>query len=82
MATRVHRKCFLGKIIRVPIAAKGHGNVGFPLARSAPHLDELARAGRDAALCVAGNGRLVERRDGATVCAPRPGSSGALRREI
>ena len=47
-------------------------NRGLSLARSAAHLGELARAGRNAALRVTGARRLGDGEDGAALCAPRP----------
>jgi len=42
------------------------------------HVGELARAERHAAVCLAGDGRLVERRDGASLRTPRRRPPGAF----
>ena len=54
---------------------------GLSLARSAPHMGELARAGRDTALRVTGTRRMGDREDGAALCAPGRGTSGDLRQQ-
>jgi hypothetical protein len=54
---------------------------GLSLARSAPHVGELARAGRDTALRVTGARGMGNREGGASLRAPRRGTSGGLRRQ-
>ena len=50
---------------------------GLPVARSAAHLRQLARAERHAAVRAAGVGRLGVNIHDAAICAPRCGSPGA-----
>jgi hypothetical protein len=54
---------------------------GLSLARSAPHLGELARTGRNATLCVTGARGMGDREDGAALCAPGRGASGGVCRQ-
>jgi integrase len=51
---------------------------GLSLARSAPHVGELARAGRNAALRVTGARGLGNREDGAPLRTPRRGTLGGV----
>ena len=59
-------------------SAQARGYRGLSLARSAPHLGELACAGRNAALRVTGARRMGDREDGAALRAPGRGTSGDI----
>src|SRR5208282_1767804 len=67
-----------GQFEGVVRGVKGGRHQGLPLARSAPYVGELARAKRDAAVCLAGDGWLVERGNGTALRAPRRPPLGAF----